>query len=366
MNIELVRSYCLSKPGTTEDSAFGPEGILFRICGKIYAYLDLERPDQVVLKCNPDYAISLRDRYAGISGAWHWNKKHWNEVHFEEGISDKLVYELIDHSYSEVVNTLPKKLLYHFPDLPEGWKHTHLDCVDSTMNYLRCEPDIPSPFNLVTADFQTAGRGQRGTSWEADKGVNLLFGFKFHPTWLRADRQFLLSEALALAVAQSLEKYAGKSISIKWPNDIYCGDRKICGMLLEHDLCGAHIATTLTGIGINVNQRQFCSQAPNPVSLYQLLGKEVDRAAILRNVLRLFTEYYRQLLNSQTSQIEKAYLKRLYRAAGYYPYRDANGCFEAQIESVCPNGQLVLRDSQGQQRIYAFKEVAFVLPDSNT
>lgn len=364
MNIELIRAYCLNKPGTTEDTAFGPEGILFRICSRIYAYLDLERPDRVVLKCQPDYAISLRDRYVGIQGAWHWNKRYWNEVHFDTDVPDSLVYQLIDHSYTEVVNKLPKKLLYHFPDLPEGWTHTHLDCVDSTMNYLRTMPADKMPFSLVTADYQTAGRGQRGTSWEADAQLNLLFGFRFHPTWLRADRQFLLSEALALAVAQSLEKYGGKAITIKWPNDIYCGDRKICGMLLEHDLCGPYIATTLTGIGINVNQRAFRSSAPNPISLYQLLGKEVDRAAILRNALRLFMKHYSLLLDGDTSQVEKAYFRKLYRAEGYFPYRDADGCFEACIEYVYPNGQLVLCDTEGRQRTYAFKEVAFVLPEA--
>lgn len=74
MDIETIRAYCLQKPLATEDSAFGPEGILFRVYNKIFAYLDLERPDLVVLKCDPDYAIQLRDRYQAVVGAWHWNK----------------------------------------------------------------------------------------------------------------------------------------------------------------------------------------------------------------------------------------------------------------------------------------------------
>lgn len=109
MDIETIRSYCLSKPLATEDSAFGPEGILFRVYNKIFAYLDLERPDLVVLKCNPDRAIGLHDRYAGILPAWHWNKKYWNEVHFSTDVPDEVIFELIDHSLAEVLSKLPRK-----------------------------------------------------------------------------------------------------------------------------------------------------------------------------------------------------------------------------------------------------------------
>ena len=109
MDIETVRTYCLQKPLATEDLAFGPEGILFRVYNKIFAYLDLERPDLVVLKCNPDYAIELRDRYNAVTGAWHWNKKYWNEVHFDADVPDELVLELIDHSLAEVLKKMPKK-----------------------------------------------------------------------------------------------------------------------------------------------------------------------------------------------------------------------------------------------------------------
>lgn len=109
MNIERIREYCLSKPLATEDSAFGPEGVLFRVYGKIFAYLDLERPDLVVCKCAPDYAIDLRDKYNGICGAWHWNKRYWNEIHFDADVPEELILHLIDHSLSEVLKKLPKR-----------------------------------------------------------------------------------------------------------------------------------------------------------------------------------------------------------------------------------------------------------------
>lgn len=117
MDIEIIRNYCLSKPLATEDSAFGPEGVLFRVYNKIFAYLDLERPELVVLKCDPDYAIELRDRYAGIQGAWHWNKRYWNDVRFNLDVPDQLILELIDHSLSEVLKKLPKRLQNEYATL---------------------------------------------------------------------------------------------------------------------------------------------------------------------------------------------------------------------------------------------------------
>lgn len=109
MDIEEVRSYCLSKPLATEDSAFGPDGLLFRVYGKIFAYLDLDRPNLVVVKCDADRAVELRDRYAGVVPAWHWNKKYWNELLFDTDVPDEVIFSLIDHSLDEVLKKLPKK-----------------------------------------------------------------------------------------------------------------------------------------------------------------------------------------------------------------------------------------------------------------
>lgn len=110
MNIETIREYCLAKPLATEDQAFGPTCVLFRVYDKIFACIDLERPNLVVLKCAPDRTTDLRDRYAGITGAWHWNKRYWNDVCLDADVSDELVLELVDHSLAEVLKKLPKKL----------------------------------------------------------------------------------------------------------------------------------------------------------------------------------------------------------------------------------------------------------------
>ena len=110
MNIEDVREYCLQKAHTDEAFPFDETILVFRLMGKIFACLNLERPNLVVLKCEPDYALELRDRYQGIEGAWHMNKKHWNQVYLDRDVPDTLIYELIDHSYEQVYKKIPRNM----------------------------------------------------------------------------------------------------------------------------------------------------------------------------------------------------------------------------------------------------------------
>lgn len=218
---------------------------------------------------------------------------------------------------------------------------------------------------LLTADYQTAGRGQRGTGWEAAPRENLLFGFRLHPRFLRADRQFALSEALALAIVEALLPFS-PDFTVKWPNDIYWRDRKVCGMLLTHTLEGSTIATTITGVGLNCNQSTFRSDAPNPVSLLQILGREVNRSAILADILHRFDDTLEKLRNSEDSEaVHARYLKVLYRRKGFHPFRDATGSFDAAIDTISPRGMLTLRLQDGSRRTYAFKEVAFVMTQTS-
>ncbi len=116
MNIESVRQYCLSLPMVTEDNAFGDDCLLFRICDKIFACISFEQEDFLALKCNPDYALDLRDRHIEIAPAWHWNKKYWNQMN-PDCLSDSFIQSLIRHSYSEVVKKLTKKIRTEYPDI---------------------------------------------------------------------------------------------------------------------------------------------------------------------------------------------------------------------------------------------------------
>jgi predicted DNA-binding protein (MmcQ/YjbR family) len=117
MNIETVREYCLSLPLATEDLAFGDDYLLLRVCHHIFAAIDMERDNKLILKCNPDYAIDLRDRYAEIAGAWHWNKKYWNELSLYGTLDDALIQSLIRHSYAEVVRKFTHKLCAEHPEI---------------------------------------------------------------------------------------------------------------------------------------------------------------------------------------------------------------------------------------------------------
>lgn len=114
-DIETVRHYCLSLPEVTEDMAFGDDFLLLRVCNKIFAGIAFERDKQLVLKCNPDLALELRDKYPEIDAAWHWNKKYWNEIDLSGRLGERFVHELIRHSYSEVVKKLGKTQKIAFP-----------------------------------------------------------------------------------------------------------------------------------------------------------------------------------------------------------------------------------------------------------
>ncbi len=117
MNIESVREYCLSLPLTTEDMAFGEDNLLFRVCNKIFVCMAVDGSDYLAMKCDPDIAIELRERYSGITPAWHWNKKYWNQLGLEGSLEDELIKSLIRHSYSEAIKKLPKKIKMEYPEI---------------------------------------------------------------------------------------------------------------------------------------------------------------------------------------------------------------------------------------------------------
>lgn len=233
---------------------------------------------------------------------------------------------------------------------------------NSTNNYLQalCDERKVEEFTTIVADFQTSGRGQRGNSWESEPGENILFSFVVFPEFLEARRQFLLSQIVSLAIKEELDNYVA-DISIKWPNDIYWREKKICGMLIENDLMGRYISQSIAGIGININQEAFYSPAPNPVSLRQITGKEYDIFEILGNVMVRVQSYYKLLCEDDTTIIATRYEKSLFRKEGMHRYRDANGEFLARILSVEPEGKLILEDEMQRKRGYMFKEVEYLM-----
>ena len=239
------------------------------------------------------------------------------------------------------------------------FKVIHIDEMDSTNRWLERQKGtkVPDPFVsfVVWAEYQTAGKGCGTNSWESERGKNLTFSLLIHPEEIPANHQFRITEIASVAMCETLLEYGLKEVSIKWPNDIYVGDRKICGMLIENRLQGSVIKDSIIGIGLNVNQRVFTSDAPNPVSLYQLRGCETD----LHELLSLFLKSFDKAYHSKTTCF--AYKEMLYRRGKDGLYKTKTTCFAARLLGVTEEGRLRLLDEQGQERVFAFKEVQFVI-----
>lgn len=231
--------------------------------------------------------------------------------------------------------------------------------IDSTNRFLReLKDEQKDEMVVAVADFQTAGKGQGSHTWESEAGKNLLFSIKVHPRWVPVRQQFLLSMAGAIAIKEALETYVD-GITLKWPNDVYWNDKKISGTLIETSIDSKGIKTCIFGIGINVNQEAFHSDAPNPVSLRQILGHEVDRDELLQKVIDGFIRYYELLRRADYMDVSGIYHLSLYRRKGFHRYEDADGDFEGAFVEVEDDGHLILHDKQGVIRSYSFGEVKF-------
>ena len=254
-------------------------------------------------------------------------------------------------------------------------KRYHLPEVQSTNTYLldllaqgTTLPDTTVIYTLR----QTAGRGQMGNSWESEPDKNILFSMLLCPTFLPIREQFLLSQICSLGIVEALDELIltkhlqdEVKLSIKWPNDIYAGDGKLCGILIENRLMGGALQHSVLGVGINVNQEKWIGNAPNPVSL-KMLGVETDPLTVLDLVTKHIVELYHSLRDNMEMAviIRERYMQRLYRKDGYYAYYDPakDEHFDAEIAGVDAQGPLMLRLPSGDVRSYWFKEVKFVLP----
>lgn len=213
--------------------------------------------------------------------------------------------------------------------------------------------EAPHGFALMALK-QTAGRGQRGNSWEAEPGKNITLSLMLKPEGMEAARQFEVSEAVALGVLDLLRSLGVDEVTVKWPNDVYVGERKICGILIENALSGPYISRSIAGIGLNVNQRQFRSDAPNPVSLWQLTGREYPIAELAEKMVGNI------LHRLERGDNHADYLANLYRRTGSHPWALPDGSrFLASITDVSPTGFLTL--SKFPDRPFAFKEVSYLI-----
>ena len=234
----------------------------------------------------------------------------------------------------------------------------------STNTYLsRLAATLPGG-TVIYTPCQTAGRGQKGNSWESEDGKNLTFSMLLKRPPVQARDQFYLSEAAAIAVVEALTAEAGDGFTVKWPNDVYWQDKKVCGMLLENSLDGSGIAHCVVGIGINVNQECFVSDAPNPVSLINITGREHDLMALLKHVCARIEQLVGSLADDNArADLHQRYMTALYRNDGQlHPYEDADGNrFMASVAGIAPDGTLTLRHEDGTSRDYLFKQVKHII-----
>lgn len=243
----------------------------------------------------------------------------------------------------------------------------HLLEVDSTNRYVRDEAAAlwqnrgTCDFAVVTAWLQTAGRGQRGNTWNSNAGENLLFSILARPgETLQVSKQFILSQAVALSIHDAMKCY-GIDTRLKWPNDIYAGNRKLAGILLELDYSGAFVEQAIIGIGLNVNQENFPPMDRTPVSMKILREREFDLDDVLVTTLNSFEKYYNKLREGNTAIIAEDYSKLLLGIGVQHTFIDRNGHFEAVIQGVESDGHLILRRNDGSTGRYAFKEVEMEL-----
>lgn len=233
--------------------------------------------------------------------------------------------------------------------------------VNSTSTWLKERAaDFAGPV-VVSTDCQTGGRGQRGNSWEAEPGRNLTFSILFRPKGIAPARQFFISEAVCLAVVDVLRRHLPQpeDVRVKWPNDVYFGDRKICGILIEHALESAtEIRHTIAGIGVNVNQERFFSDAPNPVSMKNITGKETPLEPLLEELVSaVFAN-----LGEAAEPLHARYLRSLWRGEGEHPFATPDeDVFTASISDIDPAGVLSLRRTDGSESRYLFKQVRFII-----
>ncbi len=247
----------------------------------------------------------------------------------------------------------------------------HISETDSTSNMARklADGEMKGVDTFaVRADFQTAGRGQIGNHWESANGENLLLSVCIHPQGFDVANQFLMSMSVSLATLDAVRPLLPENkkadLKIKWPNDIYVGLSKLAGILIENRLAGHNIADTIIGIGLNVNQTQFLSDAPNPISISQLTGKKHDVAALCDAFLAALRFRLTALKEGNYADIQREYMTRLLWADGeMHSFADARGTFLARISGVAADGHFCLIDQKGEAHEYLFKEVEHVISE---
>lgn len=242
-----------------------------------------------------------------------------------------------------------------------GNRRIELTEVDSTNNYATqmVSTGAWEPGTVVLAHAQPKGKGLLTNKWESEAGKNITMSVLLAPEFLPIPMQFQISKVVSLAVCQVVSMFA-PNVSIKWPNDVYIGSKKVAGILIENSIMGPVLSSSVVGIGLNVNQVEFRSDAPNPVSLAQVLGCSLELSEVIQILLDRFNELYAQLEEGHSDTIDSMYLDCLYRKNVWSQYSDKLGAYTGKIVGVSEIGMLQIERENGTVSEYHFKEVVFL------
>jgi BirA family biotin operon repressor/biotin-[acetyl-CoA-carboxylase] ligase len=213
---------------------------------------------------------------------------------------------------------------------------------------------------IIYTNYQSAGKGYSGNSWESEVGKNLLISIVLFPSFINPEDQFFISMTVSLGICDFLMRFI-PDCSIKWPNDIYVNNDKIAGILIENSLSGNQIEYTIAGIGLNINQEKFLSSASNPVSLRLLSGENYDLHYCLNRLADDLDKRYKQLIAGNHSLIKKEYISKLYRLGKWCEFKDLESIYTGRILNIGDHGRIKIEKQNGEIIEYSFKEIEFIL-----
>ena len=237
-----------------------------------------------------------------------------------------------------------------------------LDAIDSTNNYLKkiILNEGINDYTVVTAKFQTQGKGQLGTEWESEHSKNLICSIYKKEINIKVQDQFVISALVSLALIKTLRKVNLSNMHIKWPNDIMSDNKKICGILIENIVKENYIKDTVIGIGLNVNQTIF-NNLPNAASIKNLIGTTCSIDEILKDLVKNVKYYFNELDKSSINSIFEKYEDALFRINKPSTFKNSKGeIFSGYIKGVSRSGKLNVMLEDNLQESYDLKEVSIL------
>lgn len=244
-----------------------------------------------------------------------------------------------------------------------GKQIINIDTIDSTLNYVKNKLIISDENEgiIVSCNNQTAGKGQNNNFWESEVGKNVTISFFIKPkNYIDISDQFKISVFVAVSVFEFIKTYIKENVSIKWPNDIYYKNKKIAGILIEHSIELSKLETTLIGIGININQEIFKSDAPNPISLKSITNQTFELEVLIYQLAEILNKNM-FVLKTNYLILKDIYLKNLFHKNTFHSYIYKGDELVAKITDINNYGHLILETNDGTTITCDMNEIKHVL-----